>query len=70
MHPRIPNIEKRSYSLAELAQRHGLSERTLYNHIYAGTLRVTKVGRRSIVTVEAEQAWLAAMPTSSGRRAA
>ncbi len=65
-----PPIEKRSSSIAELAERYGISQRTVYSHIARGGLQVTKIGRRSIVTPENERAWLASLPTRSGSQAA
>jgi hypothetical protein len=54
---------RRSFSIDEFCERNGISRRLAYNEIGAGRLKIRKAGRRSIVTTEAEDAWLAALPT-------
>ena len=62
MRPTAPPIEKRSYRPAEIAQRNSISERTVYNLIAAGKLQAAKIGRATVITAEAESAWLASLP--------
>ena len=59
-------IERRSFRPAEIAQRNSISERTVYNLIAAGKLRAVKIGRATVVTAEAESAWLASLPACAG----
>ena len=47
-----------SSSLRNFAERHDISLRLTYDEIKAGRLKIKKVGRRSIVTDEDEEAWL------------
>lgn len=58
--------EKRSFRPAEIAQRNGISERTVYALIAKGQLHAVKLGRVTLITVEAESAWLAGLPSRSG----
>jgi excisionase family DNA binding protein len=46
------DTQRLAYSLEESAQAIGLSRRTLYNLIEAGSLRTVKLGRRRVVPVE------------------
>jgi hypothetical protein len=57
---------RKSFRIAELAQRHGLSVAFIYNEIKAKRLRARKAGAATIVTDEDEAAWLAAMPVIGG----
>jgi hypothetical protein len=59
---------RRSSSLQDFCERHTICRRTAYNEIAAGRLKIRKVGRRSIVTDEAEEAWLAALPVYEPER--
>jgi hypothetical protein len=57
---------RKSFRIAELAQRHALSVAFIYNEIKAKRLRARKAGAATIVTDEDEAAWLAAMPVIGG----
>lgn len=59
-----------AYSPREAAKVCGIGLTTLYAERNAGRLRMLKVGRRSLVTVDAIQAWLAALPVDGQRIAA
>ncbi|QIB35816.1 helix-turn-helix domain-containing protein [Ancylobacter pratisalsi] len=59
--------EKRSFRPAEVAQRNGISERTVYSLIAAGALQAVKLGRATLITVEAETAWLESLPARNGK---
>lgn len=41
--------EKLSYSVTEAAHALGMSERSIYNLVYAGRLRRVKAGRRTLI---------------------
>jgi hypothetical protein len=58
----LPSVPRKSFRLEELAARHSVSVGFLYKEANAGRLRIRKAGAASIVTVEDEAAWLAAMP--------
>lgn len=45
-------------SLKSVADRNGVCIATVYNEIKRGNLEVTKIGARTTVTPEQEQAWL------------
>jgi hypothetical protein len=55
---------RRSFSIAEIAFRHGLSKQLVRADIKRGVLKAKKIGRRTIVTEEAERAWLDAAPSA------
>jgi excisionase family DNA binding protein len=48
-----------AHTLREVLRRVPVSRTTIYNEIASGRLRVTKVGRRTLVSDPALQAWLA-----------
>jgi hypothetical protein len=48
-------------TIEEFCERHGLSSTEADGEIEDGRLKVRRVGRRRIVTPEAEEAWLAAL---------
>jgi excisionase family DNA binding protein len=54
--------EGRSYSPRQFCERHNLSNTTFYDQIKKGRLVALKVGRKTIITEEAEQDWLASLP--------
>lgn len=56
------SVPRKSFQLVELAARNGVSVGFLYKEVAAGRLRVRKAGATSIVTVDDEAEWLAAMP--------
>ena len=55
---------KFAFSPGEFAESHGISRTTVYKEIAAGRLKVSKVGRRTVITLEQAAAWRAAV--SSG----
>ena len=52
---------RRSFSIAEFCERNGISRRLAYDEINRGRLKILKAGRRSLVTTEAEDDWLASL---------
>ena len=52
---------KLAYSIRELETETSIRRSTIYKHIKAGQLRITKVGKRSIVLREEAERWLAAL---------
>ncbi|MEQ1802482.1 MAG: DNA-binding protein [Gammaproteobacteria bacterium] len=62
---------KFALSLAEFAESHSLSRTTVYKEIAAGRLKVSKVGRRTLVTLEQAADWRASVSgAGAGARAA
>jgi excisionase family DNA binding protein len=55
--------ERKSFRVNEIAERHGLSVSFVYKLIAQGELTARKVGEATIITIEDEAAWLAAMPS-------
>ena len=54
--------ERRAHSPKEFCARNNISNTTLYKEIKQGRLVALKVGRRTIITEEAEKNWLASLP--------
>jgi hypothetical protein len=54
--------ERRCFSVTEFARRNSISRSRAFFEIRSGRLEARKVGRRTIITIEAEAAWLAALP--------
>jgi hypothetical protein len=54
--------QSRACSPKEFRERNNISNTTLYKEIKSGRLVALKVGRRTIITAEAETNWLAALP--------
>lgn len=53
------DLPKIGYSIREACQASSLGKTTLYGHIAAGRLRVTRVGGRTIIPAEALHALVA-----------
>lgn len=53
---------KRASTIAEFGARYGLCRQTIYNQARAGRLTIRKIGKRSVITTEDEQAWLQNLP--------
>ncbi len=54
--------ERMALSIAEVADAIGLGRTFIYEQINAGALKAIKVGRRTLVPIEAINGWLAAQP--------
>jgi excisionase family DNA binding protein len=57
-----------AYSISEACELLSVGRTTLYSAIKNGGLKTCKVGRRTLVTAEALQLWLEALPNSLGVR--
>jgi hypothetical protein len=60
------NSASRSQSVREFSKAHGWSVWLTYKLAREGRLRISKVGRRSIITREDEAAFLASLPILNG----
>jgi len=54
-------------SRVAFCERWGISHQTFYDEVKRGRLRIRKIGTKTIVTPEDEQAWLDSLPTGVGR---
>jgi excisionase family DNA binding protein len=52
----------RVFSIREFCHRYGIGRTHTYQEIAEGRLRALKVGRRTLITHEAAETWLAALP--------
>ena len=52
---------KLAYTVSEFQKATGLGRTRVYEEIKAGRLRLTKVGKRSIITTDDAHAWLQAL---------
>ena len=62
-------IERRSYSVPEIAYRNNTSALTIWRALASGALKGKKIGRRTVILAEDEAVWLAGLPTTGGRAA-
>lgn len=51
------DVEKRNYRINEFAQRHGIGRTKTYQEIKAGKLKSFKVGKITLISKEAAEAW-------------
>jgi excisionase family DNA binding protein len=56
----------RAFSIPEFCRRYGIGRTNAYQEIAAGRLRAVKVGRRTLITQDAAESWLASLPESNG----
>lgn len=54
--------EYRDSSPRGVGARNGLSAPTIYKEIHEGRLQAKKIGKRTIITPEAEQDWINNLP--------
>jgi excisionase family DNA binding protein len=55
-------LPPRAFSIREFCRRYGIGRTNAYQEIATGRLRAAKVGRRTLITHDAAEAWLAALP--------
>ena len=53
---------KRAFRIEEFAHRNSISRAQVYIELKTGRLNARKVGSATLITVEDENAWLAALP--------
>lgn len=58
----IVGRSRSAWSIAEVAERHGVSKQFIRNEITAGRLRAKRLGRRVVILLAAEKEWLEAAP--------
>jgi len=58
-------IRRRAYTIAQFSEAFGPGKTKIYEEINAGRLRAQKCGRRTIITAENAEAWLASLPEYS-----
>jgi hypothetical protein len=57
-----PTIQKRAFRIDEFAHRNSISRAQVYIELKTGRLNARKVGSATLITIEDEDAWLAALP--------
>jgi hypothetical protein len=62
-----PLEQKQAFSPDEFGRRNGVGRTTVFEEIRAGRLDARKVGRRTIITRQAEKAWQDSPPSASPR---
>jgi excisionase family DNA binding protein len=58
----MDHIDKRALSVAEAAKAAGVGRTTFFEEIRRGRITARKVGRRTIITIDALEAWLDSLP--------
>jgi excisionase family DNA binding protein len=61
--PESARLLARAFSIAEFCRFYGIGQTYTYHEIAEGRLRAVKAGRRTLVTREAADAWLATLPS-------
>ena len=56
---------RRAFGIDEFCRRYGVGRTTAYAEMTAGRLRRRKVGKRSIITEDDAEAWLASLPATT-----
>ena len=56
-----PHLERRLYSIKDVAEILSVDKDTVYQLAYAGTLKTVKLGRRRLVPSEALDAYIATL---------
>lgn len=64
-----PPIETRALSISQFCEAYGISRATFYNLKKSGNApAILHIGRRSLITISASEAWVAAMTEASATR--
>lgn len=58
----MENTPRNGFCPREFARRNGIGLTKVYEQIGIGRLEARKLGRRTIITADAEQAWLNSLP--------
>ncbi|NLZ43192.1 MAG: helix-turn-helix domain-containing protein [Comamonadaceae bacterium] len=61
--------DRLAFTIEELAEAAGLGRTTIYREVKSGRLRLTKIGKRSIITVAEAERWLAVVSGTPGSAA-
>jgi excisionase family DNA binding protein len=56
---------RRAFPIREFCLRYGIGRTHAYQEIAAGRLRALKVGRRTLITYDDAETWLAALPEAN-----
>lgn len=59
------NPSVRAFAISAFCARYSICRTKAYQEIAAGRLRAVKAGRKTLITVEAAEAWLAQLPDFS-----
>ena len=57
--------ERRVFTISEFLERYGIGRTRFYEEVAEGRLRLRKLGKKSLVTVDDAEAWLESLPASS-----
>jgi hypothetical protein len=58
----VPALDRLAYSFSSFCNAAEIGQTLAYDEIAAGRLKVVRVGRRTLIPVEAARAWLASLP--------
>jgi len=65
MQPEFATIHKLAYTIHEAVAATGIGRSTLYFHLKTGSLRPTKIGRRTVILADELARWLASFSNNS-----
>ena len=60
----------RAFPIDEFCRRYGIGRTNTYQEIAAGRLRAVKVGRRTLITQDAAEAWLSSLAEANTGKSA
>jgi excisionase family DNA binding protein len=58
-------LSPRAFAIREFCRRYSVGRTRAYQEIATGRLRAVKVGRRTLITYDDAEAWLAALPDAN-----
>jgi predicted DNA-binding transcriptional regulator AlpA len=64
------NEDRRVITIAEFLHRYSIGRTRFYEEVAAGRLRLRKLGKKSLVSLDDAEKWLASLPTVKARDAA
>jgi len=59
---------RRVFTIAEFLHRYGIGRTRFYEEVAAGRLRLRKLGKKSLVTIDDAEKWLANLPIVEPKR--
>ena len=61
---------RRVLTIADFLQRYNIGRTSFYEQVAAGKLTLRKLGKKSLVTVDDAEKWLASLPATEPKNAA
>ena len=62
--------DRRALTILEFAARYSIGRSKIYEEAAAGRIKLRKVGKKTLITVDDAEKWLAGLPAVEPKRAA